>query len=151
VTSTDDLADGPLRRLLLALVLVGAVGLLAELALLEHFEDAPQWIPLALLGLTVVTSATVLARRTRGTVRVFQGVMALCVVAGVVGVWLHYQGNMEFELEHDSSLAGFQLFWTSVRGATPSLAPGALAQLGLLGLLYTYRHPALTTVPRGRS
>ena len=25
----------------------------------------------------------------------------------------------------------------------PALAPSALAQLGLLGLLYTYRHPAL--------
>ena len=37
-----------------------------------------------------------------------------------------------------------KLVWKALRGATPALAPGALAQLGLLGLLYTYRHPALT-------
>jgi hypothetical protein len=148
-TPTDDLADGPLRRLVLFLVLLGAVGLLVELGLLEHFEDAPQWIPLALLGAVVIASLVLLARRTRATVRVFQGIMVLCVVAGIVGVWLHYQGNMEFELEHDSSLAGLQLFWISIRGATPALAPGALSQLGLLGLLYTHRHPALTTSSRG--
>ncbi len=150
MTTTDDLADGPLRRLLLLLVLVGAAGLLAELGLLEHFEDPPQWIPLALLALGMVATVALLARRTRLTVRVFQGIMALCVVAGVVGVWLHFKGNMEFELEHDASLAGLQLFWTSVRGATPALAPGSLAQLGLLGLLYTYRHPVLTTSARER-
>ena len=30
-----------------------------------------------------------------------------------------------------------------VSGATPTLAPGAMVELGLLGLAYTYRHPAL--------
>ena len=28
-------------------------------------------------------------------------------------------------------------------GATPALAPGAMVQLGLIGLAYTFRHPAL--------
>jgi hypothetical protein len=27
--------------------------------------------------------------------------------------------------------------------APPALAPGVMAQLGLLGLIYTYQHPAL--------
>jgi hypothetical protein len=149
VTATD-LADGPLRRLLLALVLLGAVGLLAELALLEHYEDATQWIPLALLALALATGTAVALRRGRATVRVFQGTMALCVAAGALGVWLHYRGNVEFELERDGALSGLRLFWEAVRGATPSLAPGALSQLGLLGLAYTYRHPALTSTPPPR-
>jgi hypothetical protein len=85
--------------------------------------------------------------------RVFQVVMALCVVIGAVGVYLHYRGNVEFEVERDASLHGLRLFWEAIRGATPALAPGALAQLGLLGLVYTYRHPVLgpsTTSSRER-
>jgi hypothetical protein len=137
--------DAPLRQILLALVLLGAVGLLAELALLEHFDSVSQWIPLALLVVVIGAVVGVLARRGPRAVRFFQAVMALCVVTGAVGILLHYRGNVEFELERDGSLRGLRLFWEAIRGATPALAPGALSQLGLLGLAYTYRHPALRT------
>ena len=37
------------------------------------------------------------------------------------------------------------LLWQAIRGKTPPLlAPGALMQLGLVGLAYTYKHPALS-------
>ena len=135
--------DGPLRRMLLGLVFLGAAGLLVELGLLEHFDSVTQWIPLALLVVVLGATTAVHVRRRPGTVRFFQGVMALCVVTGAIGVWLHYRGNVEFELEREGSLHGLQLFWEAIRGATPALAPGALSQLGLLGLAYTFRHPAL--------
>jgi len=136
-------ADGPSRRLLLALVALGAAGLLAELALGEHVDSPSQWIPLALLVAVLGAAAGVHVARGRRALRIFQGVMALCVVAGAVGVWLHYRGNVEWELERDASLGGVRLFWEAIRGATPALAPGALSQLGLLGLAYAHRHPAL--------
>src|SRR5688500_20279991 len=98
MTATARSDDGPLRRVVLALVFLGAIGLLAELGLLEHFESFTQWIPLALLAVVVGAVVAVHVRGGRGTVRFFQGVMALCVVTGAIGVWLHYQGNMEFEL-----------------------------------------------------
>jgi hypothetical protein len=143
-THTHDYdSDGPLRRILLALVLLGAVGLLIELALLEHFDSTAQWIPLALLVVVIGSAIAAGLQRAPRAVRFFQMVMALCVVTGVVGVFLHYRGNVEFELERDGSLHGLRLFWDAIRGATPALAPGALSQLGLLGLAYTYRHPAL--------
>jgi hypothetical protein len=66
----------------------------------------------------------------------------------LVGLYLHYRGNVEFALERDPSLSGARLLWKALRGATPALAPGALSQLGLLGLLYTYGHPALGNNPR---
>jgi hypothetical protein len=69
--------------------------------------------------------------------------MGLCLLAGVAGVILHGKGNLEWALERDASLHGWALVWKILRGATPLLAPGAMAQLGLLGLLYTYHHPAL--------
>ena len=129
--------------MLLALVVLGAAGLLVELALLEHFDSVTQWIPLALLGVVLGASVGVTMKRVPRAVRFFQVVMALCVVTGAIGVYLHYRGNVEFELERDGSLHGLRLFWEAIRGATPSLAPGALSQLGLIGLAYTYRHPAL--------
>jgi hypothetical protein len=141
--TADHAVDRPLRQVLLALVVVGALGLLIELALLEHFDSVSQWIPLALLVVVLGAAVGVHARPGPRAIRVFQAVMALCVVAGAVGTFLHYRGNVEFELERDGSLRGLRLFWEAIRGATPALAPGALSQLGLLGLAYTYRHPAL--------
>jgi hypothetical protein len=134
---------GPIRRLLLALVALGIVGLGAELFLLEHFEDVWQWVPLVALGAGLVCTIALALRPGRRIVRAFQAVMVVFVVAGAVGVFLHYDGNVEFEKESDASIRGVALFWSAMKGATPALAPGALAQLGLLGLILTYRHPAL--------
>lgn len=131
-----------LRTLILALLLVGMVGLAAELLLLEHYEDWEQLIPLVLLGAGVVGVAAAWVRPTPRTIRILQGVMTLFIVAGLLGVWFHYRGNVEFELERQPSLSGLMLLWESLRGATPALAPAALTQLGLLGLLFSYRHPA---------
>ena len=129
--------------MLLALVLFGSAGLLAELLLLEHYDEAYQLIPLVLLAAGLVSGLAVGLRPSRRTIRLFQAVMAAFVVAAVLGLWLHVRGNAAFEREIDASAGGVALLWIALRGATPSLAPGALAQLGLLGLILTYRHPAL--------
>ena len=139
----------PMRRLVLLVVQVGAVGLLAELLLIEHFEDPWQFAPLALLVLVLVASVPAAVAPRRAVLRAFQALMALCLAAGALGVWLHYRGNVEFASEQDPALRGARLFWEAVRGATPALAPGALAQLGLLGLIYTFHHPALARDVRG--
>ncbi|HEU0300235.1 MAG TPA: hypothetical protein VFR37_12290 [Longimicrobium sp.] len=143
-------AAGRLRRLFLALVLLGMLGIAAELVLLEHVESATQWIPLAVIGVGLAAGAAVAARPGRGTVRLFQGAMAACLAAGALGVYLHYRGNVAFEREMDDTLRGFALLWAALHGATPALAPGALAHLGLIGLATTYRHPALRR-PAGAS
>lgn len=132
-----------LRRLLAWLVVAGTAGLLAELALLEHFEDPWQWAPVALLGAGLPLGLVVAVRPHRAALGLFRGLMVLYLLAGAVGVLLHYRGNAEFELERRPELGGLALAWQAMRGATPALAPGALAQLGLLGLLLTVRHPAL--------
>ena len=134
---------GTIRRLLLGLVLLGIVGLLVELALLGHTESATQWIPIGVLGAGLIGAIALTVRPSRTTVRGFQALMVLFVAAGMLGLVLHYRSNVEFEREMDATAAGWRLIWQSLRGATPSLAPGAMAQLGLLGLILTYRHPAL--------
>jgi len=131
-----------IRQLLLALVFIGIVGLEVELALLRHAESFSQWIPHVVLMLGLLSTLIVFLRPGPATLRFFQLVMLIFLIVGVLGVYLHYRGNVEFALERDPSLTGARLLWKSLRGATPALAPGALSQLGLLGLLYSYRHPA---------
>ncbi len=148
-TAPSDVVDpyAPLRRVLLILVLAGAGGLALELLLLEHYDSPWQWAPLALLALVLLVGGVVAARPARRVLRAFQGVMALCTAAGALGVYLHFRGNVEFELEGDPSRSGIVLFWEAIRGATPALAPGALSQLGLLGLAVALRHPLLRSSP----
>jgi hypothetical protein len=141
---------GALRRLLIGLVLIGMLGLAAELALLEHFESVWQWIPLVALALGFVVGAALLMRPSHAAVQAFRGMMMVFIVAGALGVWLHFDGNVEFEREMDSALRGLALVWEALRGATPALAPGSLAHLGLIGLASTYRHPALRKAPATR-
>lgn len=138
---------GRVRRLLLGLVGLGIAGLTVELLLLEHFESVWQWVPLAALGAGLLCSAVVALRPGPGPLRAFQALMAVFLAAGAAGVYLHLKGNVEFELESDPSLRGAALLWEALKGATPALAPGALAQLGLLGLVFAHRHPALRRHP----
>lgn len=132
------------RKLLLGIFLVGVGGLATELWLIGHYEDRDQLIP---LGLAAAGTAGMLAaafKPTPATVRVLQGLMLLFVASGLLGVWFHYGATTEFQLEMDPSLRGWALFRKAiVAKAPPALAPGAMIQLGLIGLAYTFRHPAL--------
>jgi hypothetical protein len=132
-----------LRQLLLALLFLGNLGLQVELALLRHADSAAKWIPHAMLFVGLLAMISVYLRATAPTLKALTLVMWAYLAVGLLGVYFHLRGNVEFALERDASLTGLRLVWKALRGATPALAPGALAQLGLLGLLYTYRHPAL--------
>ena len=138
------LTRATVRQLLLALVVIGIVGLEVELALLRHAESFSQWIPHVTLFIGLLTTAAVYFRPGPRTLRAFQVMMILFLVIGGLGVYFHLHGNVEFAQERDPSLSGVRLLWKALRGASPALAPGALAQLGLLGLLYSYKHPGLT-------
>lgn len=132
------------RRILLAILLLGLAGITAELVLLNHIEDFYQLIPVILSGGAALTAALVRFRPSPGIVRLFQAVMVLLILSGVLGVVLHYQVTQEFQLEMDPTLTGWALFKKAiVAKAPPALAPGAMMQLGLIGLAYTFRHPAL--------
>jgi hypothetical protein len=137
-------------QLLLALVVIGIVGLEVELALLRHAESFSQWIPHVTLFIGLLTTAAIYFRPGARTLKAFQVMMIVFLLVGALGVYFHLHGNVEFAQERDPSLSGVRLLWKALRGASPALAPGALAQLGLLGLLYGYKHPASPeTTPSG--
>lgn len=144
-------ASTRIRTFLLATLAVGIIGMGTELLLLGHAESAQQLIPLVLLACGAMTLAVHAAAPGPGTVRALQAVMTLFVVSGVVGVWLHVRGNVEFELEMYPSMEGIELVQKTLTGATPVLAPGSMALLGLFGLTHTYRHPCLHRGARASS
>lgn len=134
-----------LRALLLGLLAFSIAGTAAELLLLEHFESITQWIPLIAFGIALPAVAAAAFVPRRSTVRLLQVVMLAFIAAGLVGLWLHYRGNVEFALETYPAMKGWDLVREALTGATPALAPGTMVQLGLLGLAATFRHPALRT------
>ena len=133
-----------MRRLLIAVFVFGVVGTAAELILLEHTDDIWQWTPIVLLGVSVPLAGSLWFISVKWLIRSFQGIMVLFVANGALGLYQHYQGNVEFELEMYPSMSGLELMWEALRGATPSLAPGTMVLLGMLGLIYTFRHPTAT-------
>ncbi len=135
---------GSIRRLLLGILLVGMVGTTIELLLLEHDEGAAQLVPLILLGVGYLTIAFHAIDRGAVSVRALQILMTLFVASGLIGLVFHYQANVEFQLESDPALRGRALVWKALKAkAPPALAPAVMAELGLLGLAYAHRHPAL--------
>ena len=130
------------RRYLLYILLFGAVGLLAELYLLGHYEDRKQWIPLALLAVGTLLGGWLAARPSAVAVRAFRIVVAAFLPAGLLGVYFHFQSNVEFERELHPTSNGLELVAESLGGAMPTLAPGAMILLGMLGILVALQHPA---------
>jgi hypothetical protein len=133
-----------LRRLLLATWWFGLAGTGAELLLMGHVEDGWQLVPVILVALAgLARVAMVVARSTSGAAAamwLFRGVMVMLMLSGVTGAVLHYRANMEFKREMDPSLSGFKLFSTVVQAkAPPTLAPGTMTLLGVLGLASVFR------------
>jgi len=128
------------RKLLLAILAVGLIGTATELLLLGHDEDLLQFVPLVLITVGLGVIIWYGASGSRWSVRAMRITMMAFVAAGALGVMLHYQANKEFQQEVNPSIQGFEMFKKAMQSKTPpALAPGSLAQLGLLGLVCTYR------------
>jgi hypothetical protein len=134
-------ASTGIRTFLLATLTVGVIGMTAELLLIGHRETPQQQIPLILLVLGLVAAAWHAVAPSLVTVRALQVMMLLFVASGMLGVVLHYRGNVAFELEMYPSMSGVELVQKTMTGATPVLAPGSMTLLGLIGLAHAYKHP----------
>jgi hypothetical protein len=136
-----------IRRVLLVILLIGLVGTATELLLLKHDEDPAQFIPLVLIGIAFVALGWHALDQQHTSLRVVQATMVLFVLAGVLGMYLHYRANVAFQREVDPAVSGRALLVKALMAKTPpALAPGSMSQLGLIGLAYAYRYP----IRRGR-
>jgi hypothetical protein len=115
-----------MRAMVLGVYLLGVVGTGIELFFLKHTTGISQLIPIVLLVMSLLVLAWHALERKTASLKTFQITMLLFIGAGLLGTVLHYRANQG-----------------SVTGKAPALAPGTMIQLGLLGLIYTFRHPAL--------
>jgi hypothetical protein len=132
-----------IRGWLLIVLVVGVVGTEAELLLLKHTDGWWQLAPVALIGVSFLALGWYAIARNAASIRALQIVMLLFLVSGGAGTIQHFLGNVAYERESNPSLSGVELYKGALMGTTPSLAPGTMIQLGLIGLLFTYRHPRL--------
>jgi hypothetical protein len=138
-TTSDVVTLAALRRFLLMTLLVGTAGMGTELLFIGHLEDRMQLVPVVLLTAGVAALLWHALRPGTASIRVVRLLMSLFVGSGMLGVGLHYRGNLEFEREMYPTMAGLELVRNTLTGATPVLAPGSMALLGVVGLAAVYR------------
>jgi hypothetical protein len=129
-----------LRRLLLGVLAVGFIGTAVDLTFLAHYEDPLQLAPFMVIAFCVLSIAWHGIAPGGFSLALMRIAMTVAVAAAAVGMTLHYQGSMEFQLEMDRSLTGFELMKKVLTAkAPPTMAPLNLALLGLVGLTSTFR------------
>ncbi|MCX2718026.1 hypothetical protein [Lentiprolixibacter aurantiacus] len=125
-----------LKRVIIVALLFMMVGTALELYLLNHYEGTLQLIPIICIGASITTLAILHFHRTTYTIRIYKLVLGLTALSGVYGTFLHLQANFEFEVEMKPTAKTWDLFLESLSGALPSLAPGSMIVLALIGYSY---------------
>jgi hypothetical protein len=126
------------ERLILVVLAIGIAGTAADLALLAHYEDNAQLIPLVLMGVAIPALTWHGVSPTPGSRRFLRLTMALFVAAGLAGIWFHAAGSVEFQREIDPEMSWRDLIPKVARAkAPPMLAPGVMILMGLMGLTTT--------------
>lgn len=132
-----------LRLFLLGLAAFLCLGTIVELVFQEHYKEPLQFVPLVFCAGAFVLILLVIVRPTRVTIMTMRAVMALGVLASLVGVYEHLEQNMGFVLDIKPNTPLADAFLQALHGAAPLLAPGLLAILGAIAIMGTYAHPAL--------
>ena len=127
-----------IRQALFWVFLAGVTGIVAELLLSKHYEDFWQLVPLVLLGAAVPLAVAGMRGGPR-RLQAFRVLMVLFLASGIIGTMQHYGAKQEFALERFPDLRGWPLIREVLKGINPPLlAPGAMALLAAIGLLWTY-------------
>ena len=128
-----------LRLWVLGVIVLGLIGTMTELILLEHDEQALQFVPLVLMVLGAVALVWNVVGKSTASLRALQIVMGLFVLSGFVGMAAHFNGSLEYQLELNPDLSTWELVEKILHAkAPPLLAPGMMMQMGLLGLAYAF-------------
>ncbi len=142
---------GALRRGVLALAAVGALGTWLELAVARHWKSPVQLIPWISVLAVVIAVALVAASPTSGRILVARALAAVSALTGMFGVVKHVQSNYESGPldavygQNWQTMGVLSRLWHATIesvGASPSFAPGALALLAACVLVATIGHPA---------
>jgi len=140
-----------LRRFLLGVAAFIFLGSIAELLLIEHYEELPQWVPFLSSGVGLLSIITVWVNPGKETIRAMQIVMVLIAISSLTGIYLHFSGNLAFTREINPSYTLAESLLPALKGSYPLLAPGILFLGGILALASVYQHPRLKKTKKNRS
>lgn len=140
--SSDTALVSFIRRALLAILVLGLVGTEIELFLLQHTDGFWQLVPVIVVGAALAVVLWCAVSPSAAALATLRTTMGVFMIAGIVGVIQHFTGNIGYEKESNPGLSGAELYRLAAMGSTPLLAPGVMLQLGLVGLLYAFRHPS---------
>jgi hypothetical protein len=129
------------RASLLGILLFGVVGMIVELVFLKHTEGVLEILPIGLMGAALLVVIWDALRRSTASRAILMAAMVGFIVTGLAGVWVHYDANLGFERESNPGATAEEVYRKAVTGATPTLAPGAMVELGLVGVLFALLQP----------
>jgi hypothetical protein len=141
----DSLTLRRLRTFLSALTAALLVGTVVELLLVGHAEDPIQITPYVLCGLGLVAVAAAWLRPGPRTLLAMRLILAAMAIGSLVGVALHFVGNVELLRETQPNADTLRLLRGGLTGGVPLLAPGILAVSAAVGLAATYSASARET------
>ena len=127
------------------------IGLIFELVFLRHWGGTQTIVWIAIAGL-VPAVVVLVFRPSRRSVQGARVLAIAVALIAIIGMGLHARENLQAgPMDRDyaatwDTMSPVEQLWTATTGAVgpaPTLAPGALAEIGLLLLLATFRHPAL--------
>ncbi|MBI5563802.1 MAG: hypothetical protein HY870_02830 [Chloroflexi bacterium] len=140
---TNDVVLARLRRFLLVIAGLLLAGTILELWVINHTQEAIQWLPFILCGVGLVAVGAALLRPQRPVLIGLRWLMGAVTLGSVFGVIEHIESNLGFVLEiHPDATTG-QILAGALGGASPFLAPGMLGLAAVLAVAATYYHPAL--------
>ena len=139
----DGVVEARLRGILCGLAVLVFLATPVELILLEHTGDWQQLIPFVASFFGLVAAGWVTVEPSRTCLLGARAIAAAIGLITLIGVVLHFQANIELELEIHAGQAWTILWKQAVAGAAPLLASGILLMGALLILGATYAHPAL--------
>ena len=140
---TTDVILARLRRFLLVIAGLLLAGTILELWVINHTQEAIQWLPFILCGVGLVVVGAALLRPQRSNLMALRGVMGVVTLGSVFGVIEHIESNLGFVLEIHPNATFDQILSGALGGANPLLAPGMLGLAAVLAIAATYYHPAL--------
>lgn len=145
-----------LRGAFLGLSLASTVVTAIELAMLRHWNGVDQMIPWLVLGVVAASGIALAVRPSRATVAAARVVGWGTFAASAFGVWSHVHSNYETAplnarfTERWPLMSEPSRWWAALNGsvgASPPLAPAALAFAGLCLALATVGLALVTVGP----
>ena len=135
-TQKDTFEQQQQKQLIFATFVFMLLGVGLELYLLSHYEDTLQRIPLFCIGSAILVLIILLFKRSSFVITLFKVILGCTALSGIYGTFLHLRANYEFEMEMKPNARDWDLFIESLSGALPTLAPGSMIVLALIGYSY---------------